>query len=248
MYQDARGCKVYFEQAGSGSPVLLLHGWGVSSEAFRPLFMRLAAHRAVRAIDFPGFGLSEPPPGVWGTEEYAEMVKELLDAWNLPTVDILAHSFGARVALRLAAAHPKRVGRLALTGAAGIRLRGNVPFTKKCISNLGKFAGFFGPPGAWLKSKLYATIASADYLNAGTMRPILVKTVNEDLRPILPDIAHQTLLLWGANDQDTKPEAGRIMREGLKNSRLVMMEGAGHYPFLDKPDEFWEQLKVFWEI
>jgi len=248
MYENVMGCRVYYEQAGSGKPLLLLHGWGVSGQVFRPLFLRLAAHRQVRVVDFPGFGLSGPPPGVWGTEEYAALVHALIAAWGIKAPDLLAHSFGARVALRLAKAHPECAGSIVLTGAAGVRLKNNVPHAKRMLSRLGKAAGKFGPPGAWLKEKLYAKIASADYLNAGPMRPVLVKVVNEDLTPILPDIGHRILLLWGEKDGDTRLEAGRIMNAALKNSSLAVMEGCGHYAFLDRPDEFYSHLQKFWEL
>ncbi len=248
MYVNVSGCKVYYEQAGSGKPLLLLHGWGVSCQAFRPLFMRLAEYRDVRAIDFPGFGLSAPPPSAWGTPEYAEMLEALIGLWGIKAPDILAHSFGARVALQLAKKHPESAGSMVLTGAAGIRPKSNVPIWKQAVSRLGKTAGKFGPPGAWLKEKLYAKIASADYRNAGAMRPILVKVVNEDMRPILPDIHHRILLLWGEKDMDTRLEAGRIMNAGLDNSALVVMEGCGHYAFMDKPDEFYSHLKQFWAL
>ncbi len=243
MWVNAAGHKVYYEKAGQGTALLMLHGWGVSSETFRPLLLRLAAHCDVRAIDLPGFGQSEMPPEVWGTEEYAELVKNILDAWNIQKADILGHSFGARVALRLAHRYPERVGRIVLTGAAGIRIQKPVPFPRRLLVKAGRFAGNCGAPGRWLKERIYQKIGSADYLAAGAMRPILVKVVNEDMRGILPAIPHTVSLIWGGNDRDTTLEAARIMHEGLKNSALEVLPGAGHYAFLDQPDAFYTLLK-----
>ncbi|MBI3582052.1 MAG: alpha/beta hydrolase [Nitrospinae bacterium] len=245
MYANVSGCRVYYERAGAGRPLLFLHGWGSSSQSFKPLFLRAAANRTAIAPDFPGFGLSAPPPHAWGTKEYAEMTKLFLDQIGVASTDVLAHSFGARVALVLAREHPEKVGGLALTGAAGIRLKKSVPFYKRALSKIGKAAGVFGPPGVWIKNKIYSKIASADYLSAGAMRPVLVKVVNEDLSPILPEISHKTLLLWGADDSDTTLAAGRAMNSGLKNSSLSVIDGAGHYAFLDKPDEFYSAIKDF---
>lgn len=248
MWVHAEGHKVYYEQAGDGEPLLLLHGWGVSGEVFRPLFMRLAGRLEVRAIDFPGFGQSEKPDEVWGTEEYAELVKKILDAWGLKNIDVVGHSFGARVALRLAHRHPEYVKTLVLTGAAGIRIQKPVPFFRKLLGKAGKFFGNLGSPGRILKEAIYKKIGSADYLAAGTMRPILVKVVNEDLRGILPAITQPVHLIWGENDRDTTLEAAEIMRAGLKNSTLTVIPGAGHYAFLDKPDEFHHHLEKALDI
>ncbi len=243
MWVHAGGHKVYYEQAGDGEPILLLHGWGVSGEVFRPLFMRLAGRLEVRAIDFPGFGQSERPDAVWGTEEYAELVKKILDAWGLKNIDIIGHSFGARVALRLAHRHPEYVKTLVLTGAAGIRIQKPAPLFRKLLAKAGKLFGNLGAPGRMLKEAIYKKIGSADYLAAGAMRPVLVKVVNEDLRGILPSITQPVHLLWGENDRDTTLEAANIMRAGLKNSTLAVIPGAGHYAFLDKPDDFYHHLE-----
>lgn len=248
MWIHAGSQKVYYEQAGDGEPILLLHGWGVSGEVFRPLFMRLAGRLEARAIDFPGFGQSEKPDAVWGTEEYAEMVKKILDAWGMKNIDIIGHSFGARVALRLAHRHPEYVKTLVLTGAAGIRIQKPVPLFRRLLVKAGKFCGNLGAPGKVLKEAIYKKIGSADYLAAGAMRPILVKVVNEDLRDILPFITQPVHLIWGENDRDTTLEAANIMHTGLKNSILSVIPEAGHYAFLDKPDEFYHHLEKALDI
>ncbi len=245
MYANVSGCRVYYERAGAGRPLLFLHGWGSSSQSFKPLFLRAAANRTVIAPDFPGFGLSAPPPDAWGTREYAEMTKLFLDQIGVASADVLAHSFGARVALVLAREHPETVGKLALTGAAGIRLKKSVPFYKRALSKIGKAAGVFGPPGVWIKNRLYSKIASADYLSAGAMRPVLVRVVNENLTPILQEITQQTLLIWGERDADVPLSAARIMFAEIKNSSLAVIPGAGHYAFVDRPDEFHSAIKDF---
>jgi len=248
MYSNISRGKVYYQEAGSGRPLLFLHGWGVTSEVFRELFLHLAKDRLVRIIDFPGFGESPIPASIWGTKEYADMVAELLDEWGWSGVDILAHSFGARVAFRLAEKKPELVGKLLLTGAAGIRRKTAVPFFKRAISKTGKVVGAFGPIGRWLKGKLYSLIGSADYLSAGKMRAILVKVVNEDLSNVIADIKHDTLLLWGEKDDATPLEDGEKINSLLENSKIEVIPNAGHYAFLDNPKLFLEKLKPFYGI
>ncbi|GMT42763.1 MAG: alpha/beta hydrolase [bacterium] len=245
MYINVGGRKVYYEQAGSGTPLLLLHGWSASVEVFRRLFSMLAKNRTVRAVDFPGFGLSEPPPSHWGTAEYSGLVKNLMDEWGCGKTDLLAHSFGARVALKFSHAHPDSVNRLVLTGAAGIRSKKRISGGKRFLQRAAKTASVFGTPGRWVKEKIYRRIGSADYAAAGDMRPVLVRVVNEDLSPILPDIHHETLLIWGENDSETPLEDGRKMKNGLPNSRMEVIKGAGHYAFMDAPDIFYNLVKTF---
>lgn len=245
MYLNAGGQKVYYEQAGSGEPLLLLHGWGLSCESLKPLFFRLAKSRLVRVIDFPGFGLSAAPPPDWGTAEYAELVNGLLAGWNCDTTDIIAHSFGARVAIRLAISHPDRVNKVVLTGAAGIRPQREIPFMKRTLGSAARVVGKLGSPGEWIKRLIYKRIGSADYLTAGAMRPILVRVVNEDLLSLLGQVRHETLLIWGENDTETPPDMARQMNAGLLNSRLEIINGAGHHAYAAEPDKFFNLADSF---
>lgn len=250
MYVEANRCRVYYEEAGKGAPLLLLHGWGVSSEIFRPMFFRFAKNRHVRVLDFPGFGLSSPPDvsgdNAWGTKEYADTLREILDTWGWQGADILAHSFGCRVSMRLLERDSGSFGKVIFTGAAGLRKKGNVPLSKKIIASAGRFAGYFGPPGAWLKKIIYRRVGSADYLAAeGVMRSILVKVVNEDLSGILPGIKNETLLLWGEDDQATPLDMAAQMERLIPSAKLVSIEGAGHYVFTEKPEEFMRHAEKF---
>jgi pimeloyl-ACP methyl ester carboxylesterase len=70
------------------------------------------------------------------------------------------------------------------------------------------------------------------------MRPTLVKLVNADLRPYMPAIAVPTLLVWGSEDTDTPLSAAREMERLIPDAGLVVLEGAGHYSYLDQPDRF----------
>jgi len=251
MFIEVSGCRVYFEEAGKGEPLLLLHGWGVSSETLKPLFYHLAKRRHVRVIDFPGFGLSNAPPSgggeVWGTSEYAEMLHSILDSWGWKGADVLAHSFGCRVVIRLIAGRKGYFKRLLLTGAPGIRLKGSVPLYKKILSLAGKMFASFGPPGRWVRGRIYAKIGSADYIAAGEMRGILVKVVNEDLSPLLAEVENETLLVWGEADTATPLEIGKKMEALMPNATLNVIPGAGHYSFAEKPETFFSIADRFFE-
>jgi pimeloyl-ACP methyl ester carboxylesterase len=111
-------------QPGTASPLLVwAHGWGHTHANLLPLAeaMRPSAESAL--IDFPGFGASPLPPEVWGTAEYADAVAEWLATLPPGRRLWVAHSFGCRVGLQLAARHPGAVDGLFLIAAAGLRPR-----------------------------------------------------------------------------------------------------------------------------
>jgi len=109
---------VFGREYGVGNPAALaLHGWRRSHEDWAPLLNGLPA----LALDLPGFGASPPPPGAWGSAEYAEFLSPLLDAF--PDIQILVgHSFGGRIAVQLAARRPERFRHVILAGVPLVRV------------------------------------------------------------------------------------------------------------------------------
>lgn len=109
-----------YRQAGSGPPLLLLHGWGASSRYWFTTQAQLADIRACYALDLPGFGESAPLRAPGSVERLAAVVIEAADALGLAQFDLNGHSFGAWVAVYLAAHWPARVRNLVVT-ALGVR-------------------------------------------------------------------------------------------------------------------------------
>ncbi|MEA2476346.1 MAG: hypothetical protein QOC87_545, partial [Actinomycetota bacterium] len=112
-------------------------------------------------------------------------------------------------------------------------------------SRFGRTAGALGPPGRMLKRAIYSLIASSDYLQAGPMRPILVRVVNEDLADLLPDIGAPTLIVWGSLDDAVPLSHAHAMEESIPDAGLVVFEGAGHFPYLEQPDRFCRIVRHF---
>jgi pimeloyl-ACP methyl ester carboxylesterase len=237
---DVGGLRVRYLQRGSGPDVLVLHGWGASIEAVYPIVTGLCPGATVYALDLPGFGESEQPPQAWGVEEYQTFVAAFMDELAIRRPTIVAHSNGGRIAIRMAATEPARVSRLVLVDSAGIRPKRTLRWYRRVgMAKLGKYAArFLGAPGERLRARLVGRAASADYLAAGAMRPTLVKLVNADLRPFMPHVEAPTLLVWGSEDTDTPPAAGREMERLIPDAGLVVLEGAGHYSYLDQPARF----------
>ncbi len=226
--------------AGSGPPVLVLPGWGASIEAVYPIVTGLSPVATVYALDLPGFGESEPPPAPWGVEDYQAFVAAFMDQLSIEAPTIVGHSNGGRVAIRMAATEPSRASKLVLVDAAGIRPKRTLRWYRRvALAKLGKYAARrLGAPGERLRTRLIGRTASADYLAAGEMRPTLVRLVNADLRPYMPRIAVPTLLVWGSEDSDTPLADAHEMERLIPDAGLVVLEGAGHFSYLDQPARF----------
>jgi pimeloyl-ACP methyl ester carboxylesterase len=245
-YVDVDGLRVRVLDVGQGTPVVVLHGWGGRIEAMAPVVACLRPHFRVIATDLPGFGSSPAPGRVWGTPDYAAHVRLLLGRLDIPRADFVAHSYGAKTALYLAATEPDRVGKLALQAASGLRTPPSLRArAKRAASRAARVAGRLGPPGRRLRDAVYDRIASADYREAGDLRPILVKVVNEDLSELLPKVRAATLLIWGREDDAVPVAHARTMERLIPDAGLVLFERAGHFAYLDDPDRFCRVVRHF---
>ncbi|MDR1928343.1 MAG: alpha/beta hydrolase [Oscillospiraceae bacterium] len=255
MTIEIQGQSIFYTQAGEGEAVLLLHGWGTDQSLFAPLIQLLAKRCRVLALDFPGFGQSPEPSFAWSLEEYADCVLRFLQALGIERCSLLGHSFGGRVILKLAARRlpSPKLQKLILVGAAGIK-----PEQSKKASlrqkryQMGKRLLTLPPVRALFPEALEALRrrhGSADYRAASPlMRQVLVKTVNEDLAPLLPLIQPPTLLIWGRNDTATPLADGRRMERDIPDAGLVILENAGHYAFLERQAQFLRVIASFMQI
>jgi pimeloyl-ACP methyl ester carboxylesterase len=210
------------EKTGSTPPrVVALHGWMRTGADFAGIVDGLDAV----SIHLPGMGRADPPPAVWGSPEYAEAVAEAIAPYG-PVV-IVGHSFGGRVAVRLAARHPQLVAGLVLTGVPLLRL---TPPPRPALSfrMVRWLAKRHLVPESVLESQRRKR-GSADYNAAnGVMRDILVTTVGEDYRDDLARIAAPVRMVWGENDTSAPADAGRAASELIPDARFRVVPDAGH--------------------
>jgi pimeloyl-ACP methyl ester carboxylesterase len=221
---------------GTGQPpLIILHGWGQSLEAMRSLGDLLAKYQEVHLIDLPGFGHSPKPATDWDTNQYAERILSYCQEKDLKQIDILGHSFGGRISLRVAHKRPQLLRSLILLNSHGIRLP--LPFPKNIRAKLLKSgSNLCKAVDRTFGSKLFENwfaprYGSRDYRNAGALRNILVKTVNEDVSALAKEIKVPTFLLWGGSDTETPVGIGQKFHELIPNSELIVLPGKDHYPF-----------------
>jgi pimeloyl-ACP methyl ester carboxylesterase len=244
------GLRINYIKTGTGEPVLILHGWGASIETIMPIVNTLKKDHTVFALDLPGFGKSQEPAEVFGSFCYADMVKEFMDRLIPGKLSLVGHSFGGKLAIILSSKYPDLFQRVVLIDSAGlipkrtlkyhIRVKG-FKLLKKLYTTL-----VFWEDKDKRMEKLYRKFGSDDYQNStGIMRKILVRVVNENLEPILRDIKAPTLLIWGDKDDATPLYMGHIMEKEIKDSGLVVFEGAGHYSYLDDYHRFTRIMEAF---
>lgn len=244
-----KGINVHCEVTGEGAPVLILHGWGASSEVMKTAAASFEGKMKVYNLDLPGFGKSdEPVEDDWNIYSYADFVKEFCEKAGIVNPVILAHSFGGRIALILAGKKMMDINKMILTGCAGIKPKRGVDYYIKVYTyKLGKKAGkVLGKLSPGYEEKLKQKHGSADYAAASNkMRAVMVRTVNEDLKYLLPEIKVPCLLVWGENDDATPLSDGQLMEKVIPDSGLVTMPGSGHYAFLENAAWFGNIVRSF---
>lgn len=215
--------------------VVALHGWRRSHADFDAV---LAGLDAV-APDLPGFGASAPPPAAWGSAEYAEAVLPLCEEGG-PVV-LVGHSFGGRVAVMLAAAHPEVVKGVVLTGTPLWRPAGSAapraPFGYRVARRLNQI-GIISDRAMEARRR---QSGSEDYKAAvGVMRDVLVKVIGETndgtYRQALTEVRCPVELTWGALDTAAPVAVAEEAAQVITGAGLTVLPGIGHLTPTDAPD------------
>jgi len=253
------GIPLAWYKTGTGKPLLILHGWGSNSSVMQVLSDGVKNIRTCFLLDFPGFGHSPEPPLAWSVGDYANVTEAWLnDVLPEQSFDLIVHSFGARVAIKLLSSRSiaSRIDKVIFTGAAGIKPKRSASYyVKKYLAKTLKAPFKILPKHLeerglihLRKTPLWKKLGSSDYQQlSGVMRETFVKTVTEHLENELMSIDHEVLLIWGENDAATPLYQGEKMEATLKNSALVTIAHSGHYAFLDQKSQFIAIIKSYLE-
>jgi pimeloyl-ACP methyl ester carboxylesterase len=214
--------------------VVALHGWRRTSKDFDAVLAGLDA----AAPDLPGFGATAPPVAVWGAADYAAAVLPVCAEG--PPVVVLGHSFGGRVAVMLAAAHPDRVCALVLTG---VPLGPSPGARQRRASRSFRVARRLNQLRLLSDDRMEARrhqSGSDDYRAArGVMRDVLVRAVAETTegayRLPLGAIRCPVELVWGEHDTTAPPAVAEEAAALLSDPRLTILRGVGHLTPTDAP-------------
>lgn len=232
MYYIYKNTKIFYEVKGKNNKkaLLFLHGWGCESNIFLEQVEVLKNKFQCVLIDFPPFGKSDEPKEVWNLEDYCNVTNEILNKINLQNVAIIAHSFGGRVAIKLASCY-NYVERMILTGSAGLKTSNLFVKIKIC------FYKFFKKI---LRQENYG---SSDYKKLSKiMKQTFVKIVNYDQSEDCKKILCPTLLIYGKKDKETNLYLATKILKLIKNSKLKIYQNCGHFCFLDNKEQFFDDI------
>jgi len=244
-----------YRDEGSGAPLVLLHGWSLSSEVFFEIIPRLSERFRVLAPDLPGHGDSDPPGKKFRFAEVAADLADWLDGQGIDRFFLAGWSMGGEVAMEFCQREPFRVSRLILMSATprfanGEDWKGGLPpgQVRSMGRNLSRrfretLAQFFLQQfeGEHLPEDRFARIKRlGDEIpppDPDTLQSSLEALTAEDQRSLLKDLQMPCLVIHGDLDRIVPLEAGKFLAEHLKKGRLKIMERTGHAPFLSRPQE-----------
>jgi pimeloyl-ACP methyl ester carboxylesterase len=219
---------VHYRTAGSGSPLVLVHGLASSTRWWRRNMAALAAHFRVYAVDLSEFGDRRLLPR-FGLRQAAHYLAWWMDAVNLAQADLLGHSMGGRIVAEFAAEYPARVARLVLVNAAIL------PFGHGYIKqSWGLVRAFQRISPSLFPVLLY------DTLHTGVLPVLLTgrELMKTNLEHKLGQIQAPTLIVWGEDDTIVPLALGQRLHQQLVHSRFVVIRGAVHVPMWEKSAEF----------
>lgn len=226
--------------------LIILHGWGLSSDSYHELAKLLAEDFHVIVPDLPGFGKTPVPKDAYRVSDYAAVVKKLLKDQKINEVVIVGHSFGGRIAIRLAQSSAKLVKALVLTGTPGVEKFHLKRSLKRAIywtAAKGMKIVSFVPAVKRLRSRFYQ---HRDFgAVEGVMKETFLNVVREDLTSVAKKIQQPTLLLWGARDQLAPIYDAEKMLKIMPHSYLKIFNKVGHKLPYEKPHEFAQEVLTF---
>jgi len=250
---------VHYETWGRGRPVILLHGWLESVDAWWDTMEVLGQQYRTYALDFWGFGDSGKQGGAFMLSDHVQMVRQFCDLLGLERACVLGHSMGGTVSLCLALEYPDLVERVVVVGSPingdglGLLLRlaalpwfaclaytipGAMPVGARILSPL--LTCDWRRWHAMFKNDLSRTTLESFHTSIASLR-------HTDLRARLAEIAMPAMGIYGSRDIIVDPRQGEMLIQGQPAAVLWRFERSGHFPMLDEPERFWQILLEFLE-
>jgi pimeloyl-ACP methyl ester carboxylesterase len=259
------GPTIGFDEAGSGTPLVLLHAFPLDRTMWWPQLPALADRARVVALDFPGFGESSPanPSGFtegtsFSVDGVAGVVAEFLAARGISKAVVCGLSMGGYMALALARKYPEKLGGLILADTrAGVddsTSRANRDKSIALVNEKGSAALFetlapkvlsdsarSGKPDVVERVRTIAARQPA----ASVATALAALRDRPDANPGLAAVAVPTLVIVGENDSVTPPLAAANLSAQIRGSKLVHIPGAGHLSNLENPEAFNAAVREF---
>jgi pimeloyl-ACP methyl ester carboxylesterase len=263
-FADIDGVRIHYQEKGTGTPLVLIHGYTSSTYSWKDVFEPLSRTFRVIAVELKGFGFSGKLDGDYSRRAQATLVARLLEHLNLEKAWLAGNSMGAEVALNVALANPERVAGLILIDSAGIDVKGAgslapsyllVPIVGRILIALSLTSDKLVREG--LEKSFYDRAKVTDERVAYYYRPLQTRggqltalraRTQSGQFPLEPELARlnvPTLILWGNQDALIPLEAGRKLNALIKNSKLVIFDHCGHVPQEEMPARTVDEITKF---
>jgi pimeloyl-ACP methyl ester carboxylesterase len=248
------GLSISYDVQGEGDPLLLIPYLAADHACYAFQLPSYTEHFSCIAIDLPGTGDSDKPPGPYSTEIYADQVDGFLDAIGIESAHVAGVSLGAGVAMHLAASHPDRVRSLSLHSAwdrSDAYLTTCVEMWRALARSLPTVADmviqgifpFCFTPEMYAERPEYVD-ALVDFVRSRPAQPLdafLAQSeaaLAHDVSPILGDIEAPALITFGARDLVTSTRFAEPLTSGIAQSELVVFDHLLHAGLHEDPETF----------
>jgi pimeloyl-ACP methyl ester carboxylesterase len=270
QHVSIHGHDMAYRMEGSGPVLLLLHGIAGSSRTWRDVIPRLTDRFTVLAPDLTGHGQSEKPVGDYSLGAFASGIRDLLEVLGIDRATVIGQSFGGGVAMQFVYQYPEQCERLVLVNSGGLGREVNwilrlmaLPASEYVMPVL--FPSFVRDWGDGLFRMIndrgirlgritemwsaYASLAESDNRRAfaRTIKSVIDpggQTVSAMDRLYLSS-SMPTLIIWGDRDDIIPVSHAYAAHQAIPGSRLVVIEGVGHFPQIEAPEQFVDALVDF---
>ena len=265
------GHDLWYLDSGDGPAVLFIHGLASSSRSWGHLVDTLNTDHRILAPDLHGHGLSSKSMGDYSLSAHAATMRDLLDRLGIDRVTLVGHSLGGGIAMQFCYLFPERVERLVLVASGGLG-RSVSPLLRAAtlpgagvllpliasgwVRGRAEAAGRILSSTGWRASsetteiwRGFTSLADADTRRAflattrGVIDPGGQTVTAHDHLPMAIQVP--TLVVWGTKDRMIPAWHATTAHEVIADSRVVLFEGAGHFPHLDQPERFAQLLGDF---
>lgn len=239
--------EVPLQSAGSGPPLLLLHGAG-GAGMWLEIHARLAERFTVFAPVQPGFAGTPLPSWIRGADDVALHTLDLVRLLGLDSPVLVGFSLGGWIATEMAVLRPRSVGRLVLVAPIGVKTA--QPLPDLFIMEPLEAVPYLFADASKAMALMPAAPATDVFVRmweeqAAVARLAWHRPYNPSLRRRLHMIECPTLVVWGSEDRFVAPSHGEMLAREIAGARLEVVTGAGHALAIEQPEELARRIVTF---
>ncbi len=254
------GQRIAYLDAGTGPPVILIHGFGGSMWQWEHQQHALSQHFRTLTLDLPGSGLSDKPDIDYLPDQMLDFCIGFMDALQIPRATLVGNSMGAGLAIGMTLTHPARVDKLVLISGLPSQVMAKLTSRSFRQALESRAPVWLISLGNWLFGGLVTdsvlkeivhdhrllTPAVIERSNQNRRRPGIIKPIlaarnalpswEADFASRISSITHPTMIIWGEHDRVFPPAVGEELHHRLRGSTFVRIPKAGHMPQWERPD------------